>query len=170
MTLIAVHGRTMVADSRGYRGGVIIPLAHPKISRLKDGSLFGAAGWSMHTYALHEWARAGMDRKHPPSMADCSDDKDNAGVWLWLRQDGKVFIGNATMHCYEVAPPDYIGYETAGNIWYGAVLAGATAEQAIHIAIKHCSHVAGVPQIERLDIPDTLEHPEDGPHSIGQWI
>lgn len=151
MTIIAVHGRMMVADSASFSGGLQYTVRIPKITRAPDGSLVGAAGASCQTQCLKRWVQAGMNFDVLPKMPTLEkDDEDNAIAWLWLRPDGHVFIGDVRMDFYE-GPNSYsIGYRDACNFWQGAVTATNDPIAALKLAIANCVYLGGEPQVEYL--------------------
>lgn len=158
MTLIAIHNRTMVADCDYFCGGIRFANPVPKITRLPDGSLFGCGGLNTHTRRLRDWALAGMDFDKPPALIpDTGDHEGNNGKWLWLRPDGKAFYGDHQMEYAEVSPPEYLGTETAGNLWLGAVFAGVDPVEALRVVISRCIYVGGKVQVEHLDQPQAAK-------------
>lgn len=159
MTLIAIHNRTMIADSLYFCGGLRFPSPNPKILRTPAGSLFGCGGTNRHTRLLREWAAAGMDFANQPKLIPETDDNEgNNGKWLWLRPDGRAFYGHHDMQYSEISSPDYCGVEVAGNLWLGQVWAGIDGITAMHNVIKHCIYVGGHVDVLTLD-----EHPAPYP-------
>ena len=149
MTIIAVKNHIMAADSGTFSGSIVYRMAdgHPKIVRAPDGSLVGAAGTSYDTYLLREWAKNGLNFADTPKI---SDEKDEPLAWLWLRPDGTLWRGNNAFNICPSQPIYSIGYEGACQVAEGAMWAGATAPEAVQIAIDHCVYVAGPVQVERL--------------------
>jgi hypothetical protein len=156
MTVIAVKGSVMAADSKSYCDGQMYrsPPGRSKISRAPDGSLVGASGSSVDTHALHEWVRAGMNFAEPPSFRYPKMEDDDRITWLWLKPDGSLWHGACDMRCYPVEPPFTIGYSAACSFTDGAMHAGLSAEAAVRLAIEHCSYVGGPVQVERLGGPE----------------
>lgn len=157
MTIIAVHNDIMGADSMSFSEGMMKPFPRDvsKIARAPDGSLVGGTGHSLDTHALREWVVAGMDFAKPPKFLNHTDNTDCI-MWVWLRHDAKCFSGNETMMFHEVSTPYAIGYQTATTLWLGAILAGASMEQAIRIAIERCVWVGGEPHLQQLPMKLTV--------------
>ena len=144
MTVIACKDGVMAADTGSWHGNVKPGGRATKIVRLADGSLFGAAGWKPTILVAREWLNAGMPLADRPDKAD---DDDLSGIML--KTDMSIWNIN---HRFELYPSDAeidaVGSHT--EFLYGAMLAGASAEEAVRLAIKHCNGAAGEVQVERI--------------------
>jgi hypothetical protein len=150
MTIIAIQGNTMVADSKQFVNGRSSPCPNGKIIRAPDGSLVGACGASVDTYALRVWVLAGMDFGTKLKMK-YEATNDESILWLWLKLDGTVWMGDADLRLHPVANPVAMGM--GAEFVDGAMAAGADAEAAVRLAIGRIAYVGGAVQIERLYNP-----------------
>lgn len=131
MTTIATDGRTMAADSRGCANDVIRCDNEQKLRRLKDGRIVGFSGTSSAAREYIDWLDNGGDR---PKIED-------SFAALVLHQNG-----TAEVHCDNALPdeadlPAVLG--SGGAIALGAMLAGATPEQAVAIAAQRDPFTGG---------------------------
>lgn len=90
-----------------------------------------------------------MDFEKQPKFAKVKDEDDNIS-WLWLRRDGRAFVGDANLDYYESASPTNIGIVHACNYWMGAVHACGDPVRALQLTLQHCEYVGGEPQVEYL--------------------
>jgi hypothetical protein len=69
---------------------------------------------------------------------------------MLLKPDGTVWVITHKFHCYR---SDKLCHASGAHteFVYGAMLAGASAEQAVRLAIQHCRSAAGDVQIESVD-------------------
>lgn len=154
MTIIAVKDGWMAADSYSFVGSVGYPLAkgHSKITRSPDGSLVGSCGASVDCYALRLWVLDGMDFKKSPEFTYAADNEDSV-YWFWLRKDGWLLAGDASMKVHPISMPAACGSSGACDMACGAMSFGATAEEAVRLVVERCNDVGGPVQIEKLDRP-----------------
>src|SRR5579883_1718015 len=141
MTIIAVHGSLMVADSFAWSGHYGYPCGAPKIVRAPDGSLVGASGLWRDCIALHEWVRAGMNFSAPPKFLyeyDPRDEGDASLDWLWLRPDRSVWRVGTDMLPMPMVTGVCVGSSTACLVAEAAMAAGANVIRAVKFAIERC--------------------------------
>ena len=139
----------MAADSATFIGSLRFRVAQSKIRRRPtDGALIGGAGTSPIIQTYVEWF---MKHEHhdakPEDMRDIEEDDLSC---LIAMPDGRIFHVGRTLRPYEVLPPYAIGAETSVHLALGAMHAGASAEQAVEIAVEHSNYVGGPVQVERL--------------------
>lgn len=152
MTIIATDGRTMVSDTYCFSEH-FLSSTFPKIVRAPDGSLVGASGLVADCHALREWVIAGMDFKNPPTLAEPFNpdrERDTSVDWMWLKVDGTVWRGLATMATYPQKPPTSIGMHTATVVVETAMALGVPIVRAVEFAIDRCNGIGGEVQIEHL--------------------
>jgi hypothetical protein len=65
---------------------------------------------------------------------------------------GVVFMAHANDPWHPVSWPKAIGEASAAVFAEGAMAAGASAEQAVRLAIEHCVYAHGEVQVERLRV------------------
>lgn len=155
MTIIAIKDRIMAADSWTFSAGVGSPAALPKITRALDGSLVGASGGCIATELFRDWVHAGMNFTDVPKLEPDDDDPYNKDriAWLWLKPDGGTRYGDHRFRTHPISTPGTVGMESACLVAEGAMIAGASAEEAVRIAISRCVFVGGEPQVEHLIAP-----------------
>lgn len=135
MTTIAVRDGVMAADTRVGNGDWITPGAAKKLRHLAGGEVIGFAGPIASYSLVREWAgyrlRSGYEHLHVP-LPEILDDY----AALVLRHDGSVFV-------LEGKRGDMVEFERpfaavgSGRIpALAAMLMGATAEEAVRIAMQ----------------------------------
>lgn len=139
MTVVVIKDNVMAADSMAFTGSLRMPASRPKVHRRDDGALIGLAGNTGNCDAAREWFLAGEGDQHPPLKPD----EDGALAMLILRPDGRAYRANDGFRLYEIPPIYAIGYETSATLAMGAMYAGATAREAVALAIKHTVWVGG---------------------------
>jgi hypothetical protein len=142
MTIIAVKDGVMAADSAAFQNALRRPAMTPKILRGPDGSLFGACGDTAKIHLVETWFMAGEVASHRPHIVVTKADGE-APMFLILRLDGRVYLGTENDPLIEVPAINAIGSETACTMALGAMFAGATALEAVKIAIEHTIYVGG---------------------------
>mgnify|MGYP001595236702 CR=1 FL=1 len=145
MTVIAVKDGIMAADTASWHSNVDRGARVSKIVHLPDGSLFGAAGWLPVIEQAREWLADGADPEKRPAKAEADDLSG-----CLMRPDGSLWSVSFRFDIY----PEPAGIDAQGahnEFLYGAMLAGASAEEAVRLAIRHCTHAGGEVQVERLD-------------------
>jgi hypothetical protein len=142
MTVIACRDGVVASDSAIWHGETTVGYTQ-KLHRLDDGSIFAAAGTFALILCVRDWINAGRPADTKPAVRP--DDELDA---LILRQGGR-------MECWStyLAPWQSMAeYEACGahsDFLYGAMAAGASAEDAVRLAIQRCSHAGGDIQVER---------------------
>lgn len=148
MTCIAYRDGIMAADSGCWgAGGNVVTGFVRKIRRAKNpqmaGALIGCAGASGVIQAFHLWLEAGGGGE---KIAVKAGDGFQA---LVVHPDGGVTRYDEEWLPFEMqAPYHVIGRSDAFML--GALAAGATAEEAVRLALKHTDGGAGDVQVERL--------------------
>jgi 20S proteasome alpha/beta subunit len=143
MTAIAYRDGILAADTAAWGGGnsSVIVGHRQKIVRLSDGGLFAACGCTADCIR----AAQACERN---ALSTIEID-DNGFAAVWIKPDGSVWRLDSILYPYESAGP----YDAAGaseTFMLGALAAGASAEQAVRLAIKHTDGAAGDVQVERL--------------------
>lgn len=148
MTLIAVSSGVMCADSASFQGDLMFPSPGPKIVRAPDGSLVGANGATGCCAILRHWASAGMNFDTPPKFSFTQASDNDSILWLWLKPDGTVHMGDCTMNNWAVPDPTIIGY--GSQYAYGLLDARIPLAEAVRRTIERVPYLGGDVQIERL--------------------
>jgi len=148
VTIIATDGLRMAADSAAFQNDLMFPCPSPKIVRALDGSVVGATGATGDAHFLREWVKAGMDFDHPPKFSWTDTKEDHSILWLWLRGENDVHMGDCTMLHWPVPVPTVIGYGAGFTI--ASLAAGLELRDAVAAAIRRTPYLGGQVQIERL--------------------
>lgn len=128
MTTVAFDGKTMAADAGMVMNGVKIPYRR-KMRRLKKGGLAGFCGTLAGGQLLLDWLDAGKLDVPFETPDECEADV------LWVKKNGEVWLTDTDGVLMHMDPgPVAIG--SGGPIALGAMLAGATAAEAVKIAIE----------------------------------
>jgi len=139
MTVIVCRDGVMAADSAVWVGDIFS--GHDrKITRLADGRLVGAAGWRPEIEKCLAWlARRGP---RPPPVGDCDFAAlilAPCGVWRVNHKfDLYRHIGDWAV---EGAHDEFL---------LGALAQGASAADAVRLAIIYCRRAGGEVQVESL--------------------
>lgn len=138
MSTVAYRDGVLAADSKAYGGsGQNSPGEKRKIHRLKDGTVVGVTSAVL---GMGERFAAWLDAGGDPTAWTGGDPDLRAiivrpGGEMFLADDGLFFSG--PIQCKQYA----IGSGAAYAL--GAMSMGATAVQAVHVAIAHDYHSGG---------------------------
>lgn len=142
MTVIACKDGVMAADRAVFQDDIIVG-STTKIHRLTDGSLIAAAGPRPLIQQFRAWMEHGQD----PIWRPREPKEDEFGA-LWLRKDG---IWRVSCHWEIYDDPAPFAAEGMGTRFLlGAMAAGASAADAIGLAIRYCADVRGPIQVEHI--------------------
>ena len=140
MTVIAIKGGIMAADSAVWQGNIIV--AHTrKIQRLKDVRLFGGTGESAVVRACALWLDGLADK--PEAQ------KDGEFHGLFLGPDGIERI-DYRFTVFSSSNQEWAVTGAHEEFMAGALLMGASAEHAVKLAIERGDSAGGEVQVERL--------------------
>lgn len=144
MTAIAYRDGIMAADAACYRGSTIVGYRR-KIGRFPDG-ICGFAGNSVDCFRMQQLFLAGGDM-----LAPLPDRADFSGLIVRRTGLGRIHISMIDGTFYEVPAPEAPFYAVGcyGEFLIGAMAAGASAEEAIRLAILH-TDAAGEIQVESI--------------------
>lgn len=145
MTVIAYRDGIMAADTAMWDGGDGERLAVSnitKIKRLPDGGLIACTGRTPDIAKVHEWLR-----KDGPKPAPF--DKDCFGAML-VRPDGSVWNMSSDLDIYPAGEAPCYAEGGHRHFMMGAMMAGASAREAVEMAMKFGDCGAGMVQVEML--------------------
>lgn len=125
MTTIATDGRSMVCDGRSCVGDTIACNNAVKITRLKDGSLLGLSGRASVQPKLAAWLN--NEGAFPKDCGDWSALHLLPGEVRFYNQDASEGYNPLDL-------PAAVG--SGREFAIGAMLAGASAQKAVHIATQ----------------------------------
>jgi hypothetical protein len=150
MTIIVYRDGTMAADTGIWTESVAAGHTH-KIRRMDDGGLVGCSGapgfceWFCRWLTSHPSADPMLCAK-----ADHPTINDQGFGAVWVKPDGAVWKFNMDLLPFEVIGPWVMTGGSAIDVATGALAAGATAEEAVRIAIRYSDGAAGDVQTEKL--------------------
>jgi 20S proteasome alpha/beta subunit len=146
MTVIVYRDGVMAADTAAFGGGIISSVAERKVYRSRCGALIGCAGSKPDIYEFRAWADEAFENSKKPRRF-----KDFGAIVV--AQDGAVSRYDDALREYPVEGPWAVeGCEEP--FVTGCLAMGATAEQAVAAAIKHCAWAAGEVYVLRLNEPN----------------
>lgn len=133
MTTIAYRYPILAGDTLETADDLKIHGHVKKVWRMKDGSLFGAAGASEHC----EMVRQSVSKGHAPPVLDDIEA-------LWILPGGKVRLYEGRI--WTDLPRSKNGFHAIGSGRVAAMVAmyhGADARQAVKTAMKFNAHTGG---------------------------
>ena len=139
MTVIVCRDGVMAADSAVWQGSIIAGHTE-KIHRLRDGRLFGGAGQRPSLLACRQWLNGEAEKP-----AD-----EEVGMF------GAILLGPGALHkidhCFRIydAAATWAVEGAHSEFLLGALMAGASAEEAVRLAIIVGDSAGGDVQVERL--------------------
>lgn len=147
MTTIAYRDGIMAADSRAYAGDRRPIGFKQKIRRLANGGLFAATSKNPGmTDRLYRWVEEfGVEKDHPEEL-DVGALVIMPGGAVWYYAGHRSFTGPLTA--------DFFTIGSGEDYAVAAMSMGATAIEAVKIAMQHDVFTAGPIQVEALDAPD----------------
>lgn len=147
MTIIACKSGIMAADSIVCSGSMAAKVAFPKIARLPDGRLIGAAGYAGDCWSVMEWFRAGEPEKHPDFIGKPGDNEIDIVV---MNPDGSVLRNTVGLKgFYPVRDGCAIGSGAGCNVAETAMYLGHGAAEAVAVAVILVVGLGGDVQTER---------------------
>lgn len=144
MTTIAWDGKTLAADRRVNFGTASFATTQ-KIYRRKDGALIGGIGGTGICSEYIRWFLAGEKGKTSPKLRD-ADGKDT--IMIIVYPSGKLEMRDDDGR-YEITA-DKTAIGSGGEVALGALMAGATALEAVAIAAKVDGYTG--PEIDVLEL------------------
>jgi len=142
MTTIATDGRSIAADGQITGCGTIHSTSFSKLHRLEDGSIFGFTGAPFDKQAWIDFLEGRTD-----TLTAFEDSEA-----LVLKPDGTVLCYNHIGRSYPQTVPAATG--TGAPVALGAMLAGATASEAVKIATLVDTYSGG--EVQELSIDNQV--------------
>ena len=152
MTIIAIRDGTIAADGATFSGTSIDAKERKKIVRSPDGALGAAVSRSSSTAAFRQWfetsdeAIRGVVQQWTP-IRNLDDENFHA---VWLEPTGEIRHMNNTGVIYALGE-DMCAIGNSEDFAIGAMRAGASAEEAVRLAIEWTVYAAGEVQVERIE-------------------
>jgi len=142
VTAIAYRDGVMASDSLAECHNIVMGSVR-KIIRRADGALAGSAGMEMVCAEFMRRFAEGTDADFRPELKDESDFSA-----IVVTPDGQIWQVNMRGR-FPISAPFYVD-GSAYQVMIGAMAAGASAEEAVEIAIKYDTRCGGPIQVERL--------------------
>lgn len=137
MTIVVYRDGIMAADSLVTSGGTRTDYVN-KLATNKAGWVGGAAGDFMDCRAFSKWVKAGCKKEFKGAEV-----KDGLAALL-LSPTGDVFYIDDTNRKTQINSATYHCVGSGRDIAMGALEMGATAEQAVAVAIKLNTSCGGI--------------------------
>ena len=141
MTAIAYRDGVMAADSVSWVEDQILVPCGPKIIRLKTG-LIACSGIESEIQEACAWIE--NNKSNRPDLTE-----DGGFNCLWIKQDKSMWhADHRLVFVRQYGEFTAIGASTV--FMFGAMHAGASAEDAVRLAVTHTAGASGAVQVERL--------------------
>lgn len=141
MTVIAYRDGVMAADTASFQSDFVVSTNGKKIRRHGE-ILVGCAGFVGDIEAFHTWVARGLPEKKRPTGF-----KDFAAIVV--RPDGVALKCDESLSLYP-ASGQWCVCGAHIDFMIGAFAMGATAEQAVRLAIAYGIYAGGGVQVERV--------------------
>lgn len=156
MTTIAYRDRQIASDGQATCGDRIDQLDMKKVRKI-NGCLVAGAGRLTSVLQFFEWFQEWSDAQlvqgESPHVKvfvpEGLNDEDFSGLVVFT--DGVVFLYEGGRNSYEVTDRGYISIGSGSDYALAAMDAGASAEEAVKVAIKRDIYSGGQVFIEELD-------------------
>lgn len=142
MTAIAYRDGVMAADTAVWSEKGLCVDHTNKIVRVGAG-LYGAAG------GLSVCVEVGRRLAKTGESIGLDLDSEEDFEAIWVKSDGGLWWADRTLF-WVVSTAPFAAIGAAEAFMHGAMHAGASAEQAVRLAIEHTDGAAGTVQVERL--------------------
>lgn len=152
MTAVCYRAGIMAADSIGWTGensNIKVPVC-PKIFRLKDGGLVGCGG---ATSEIQVFRIAMMRDADTGPYCLRKFEKEHNFSAIRIQPDGTIWQCNWQLNWFQ-HHSQFVAMGANTDFLWGAMFAGASAEQAVRLAIEHTDGAGGEVQVERLAAGD----------------
>lgn len=161
MTTIATRNGVMVSDGQVSWGDRIDQTNLKKVRKI-NGCLVGGAGRLSSVLQFfkwfEEWSDAQVVQGESPHVQvfipENIDDEDFTGIVVFT--DGVIFMYEGGKRCYEIVGAEYYAIGSGADFALAAMDSGASAEDAVKVAIKRDAFTGGEIFVEHLD-----EEPEE---------
>ena len=135
MSVVAWDGKTLAADKAEFNGSM--KFEGFKLHVIAADTVIAHVGGAAQAVAMIQWWKSGAK---PGDFPQENRDKDE---WTRLIIASRDHDGSKTLITYENSPyplrlwAPYMAWGAAAQVAMGALAAGASAERAVEIAIKH---------------------------------
>lgn len=138
MTVIAYKDGLLASDS-AISSDIVYIASMKKVIRTSAGWLVGGCGDVVHVVRFLSWAEAGFKARSRPPPSE-----DFAG--MAIAPDGSLSLFEKDMMAFPVSAP-FLAIGSGADLALGAMAHGASAAQAVEIAIQFCHGCKGPVQV-----------------------
>lgn len=144
MTIICIKDGIVAADTGGFQGPVMIENAVAKIVKSYDGALGGACGESSATAAFRHWFRISINKQARSNYGvdRLTFEKDTDFDSMWLEPNGEIWRMDWAGRPWKFSD-NFAAIGAPYEMALGAMLAGASAAEAVRICIERHAYAAG---------------------------
>jgi hypothetical protein len=146
VTAIAFKAGVIAADSGAWHGDVLISTTEEKIVRLESGCFLAASGPADIIFNVVAWLN-GVGPKPEPATED-----DRYSAILVDPKTGMAEFLSPKSHSPVGKFGSVVALGSHADFLYGAMAAGASAEEAIRLAIRYCPYAAGEVQVRKVGL------------------
>lgn len=143
MTVIAYKDGVLATDSSAWFDNLALG-SMKKLHRLATGKLLACSGSHALSIAVQEWADSGWSTDGKPVPVE-----DNRFAALWLREDGVWHISSQFLKYRDPGP--FAAQGCHREFMLGAMMHGASAIEAVELAIKYGDSARGPVQWGRYE-------------------
>lgn len=127
MTVIAWDGKSICADKQSTCEGM--RRTTTKLVTLEDGTVLGAVGNTSTCHLLRDWYISGAKTEDFPKEWEAD---------LIVVKNGECFVYEKHSIPIKIEDP-FIAFGSGKELALGAMAMGATARQAVEVAIRFCT-------------------------------
>jgi ATP-dependent protease HslVU (ClpYQ) peptidase subunit len=139
MTIIVYRDGIMAADRNLTTGRVVTIGTIDKITVMRNGAVYAAAGSSGDCVAVANMLQpSGAFKEDVPFRLDM--------VGIVVQPDGAMWKLEPNKPMFRIDMP-YIALGSCGDFALGCLAAGATAEQTVELCSQHCAGIGGGVQV-----------------------
>lgn len=169
MTIICIKNGIVAADTGGFQSTVITTLTAEKIVRSADGAIGGSCGETSATSAFRSWfSLSTPDIRHNSNpVHPLKFEKDTDFDSMWLEPNGEIWRMDWAGRPWKFSD-NFAAIGAPYEMALGAMLAGASAAEAVRICIERHAYAAGdvvTESTKPLNHPSYLWKPEFATHS-----
>jgi hypothetical protein len=152
MTIICIKDGVIAADTGAFCGCVLVETAAEKIVHAADGAVGASTGDAGATHAFRGWFLNSIGHRRTPGGYPLTFEKDSGFDCVWLEPDGEIWRMDFSGRPFRVFA-DLVAIGSPYEMAFGAMLAGASAAEAVALCIKHHAFAAGEVVTARCEPP-----------------
>jgi hypothetical protein len=179
LTIICIKDGAVAADGSTWDGPILVSTTTRKLVQSLDFAIGGAAGDSSCCEKFRDWF-VGTSSRHDRMYGDRTlvFTKDDSFSAIWLNPDGGVWRLDWNGRAYPLTGQPFATIGGPAQMAYGAMAAGASAEEAVRICARYHDCAGGETLALRLLEPppaedheqmELIEQPPDFPTQNDEW-